>query len=301
MERRTYVGGTVSLLTVGLAGCAGDSVDGSSSDSGPEAVAQTFFETAGANNTERQAALIHNESTTVEPLTEDLGVTITELETRTLEEIAEERDQSLSEAELEDTRQRLQSELDEIGAVEYSYVYFDISTDEYGSEEGYLLLVDDGEAWQIYSYGVGFELEPTVTTGEESTQEVSDRLQMLSITGNVTANETIDEITVTVAKTSGSNDINLEDVTYEFITEEGGAVNLLTTDQISVISAETDDNTITNRSDRYELTFVAPTHLDGELEAGDRVTLKLTTAAGTVTITELQVPDSLEDRDAVRL
>ena len=70
---------------------------------------------------------------------------------------------------------------------------------------------------------------------------------------------------------------------------------------ISAITSETDDEVITDRSDRYRLTFDADDSIGGNLEGGDRVTLTLTTAAGASTVSELRVPDSLVDRSAVSL
>jgi len=70
---------------------------------------------------------------------------------------------------------------------------------------------------------------------------------------------------------------------------------------ISQITAETDDNVITSRNDRYVLSFVAEDTLGGDLDGGDKVSVTLTTAAGASTVTELRVPDSLVSRSAVSL
>jgi len=143
-------------------------------------------------------------------------------------------------------------------------------------------------------------------TGEESQQQVSDRLQIQSITGNVTEDDNIDRFNVTVTKSPGSNDINLENVTYQIVTESGVDTGVMGEEideidtEIGNITSDTDDDVITDRSDRYQLIFIAEDD-DARLDEGDRVTLTLTTAAGASTVDELRVPDSLVDRSAVSL
>ena len=138
-------------------------------------------------------------------------------------------------------------------------------------------------------------------TGEESAQQVSDRLQIQSATGNVTG-EQVDSVNITVTKAPGAEDIQLENVTYEFVTSDEVITNVMTAGQISEITAETSDNVITSRNDRYKLEFnTSDSHLNAPLDGGDKVTVTLTTAAGASTVTELRVPDSLVDRKAVTL
>jgi flagellin-like protein len=138
-------------------------------------------------------------------------------------------------------------------------------------------------------------------TGEESSQQVSDRLQIQSATGNVTGNETVDEVNITVTKAPGADDIQLENVTYEFVTSDQVNSGVLQPGQISNITSATNDNVITDRSDRYKLTFDTDNGLNAVLQGGERVSVTLTTAPGASTVTELRVPDSLVDRSAVSL
>ena len=138
-------------------------------------------------------------------------------------------------------------------------------------------------------------------TGQETRQQVSDRLQIQSTTGNVTGDETVDKFNLTVTKAAGAGDIDLRNVSYEIVTDDdidNGVIGEGST-EISNISAENSDAVITDRSDRYILTFVADT--GSELDPGDSVTITLTTAAGASTVEELRVPDSLVDRQAVSL
>jgi len=145
-------------------------------------------------------------------------------------------------------------------------------------------------------------------TGEESSQQVSDRIQIQSATGIVEDSENVTNVNVTVTKAPGADDIDLTEVTYEIVTDSSVQTDVISNesepddnDDIRVITAEAeDDNVITDRSDRYQITLNG-TQMGGDLEAGDRVTLTLTTAAGASTVDELRVPDSLVDRQAVSL
>ena len=142
-------------------------------------------------------------------------------------------------------------------------------------------------------------------TGEESTQQVSDRLQIQSATGEV-GDENITAVNLTVTKAPGADDVQLENVTYQFVTNNEVITDELNSSgsgsNIGVITAETEEDTvITDRSDRYILNFTAATALGGDLEGGENVQVTLTTAAGASTVAELRVPDSLVDKQAVTL
>ncbi|ATW88565.1 flagellin FlaB [Halohasta litchfieldiae] len=150
-------------------------------------------------------------------------------------------------------------------------------------------------------------------TGEESSQQVADRIQIQSATGTVEqVNSTgvidgsgdttakVTEVNISVTKSPGADDIQLENVTYEFVTSDQVITNVVGSDQVSTITAATDDNVITDRADRYALNF-SSTDLNGNLDGGDKVTVTLTTAPGASTVTELRVPDSLVDKSAVKL
>ena len=152
-------------------------------------------------------------------------------------------------------------------------------------------------------------------TGEESTQQVSDRLQVQSATGTVALyngtdlNATngdvsvVSEINITVTKSPGAEDIQLENATYQFVTSDKVVTDVLTEGQISRITADTPDNVITDRADRYTLTFDPRGDLgiNDYISGGEKITVTLTTASGASTVTELRVPDSLVDKSAVSL
>jgi len=147
-------------------------------------------------------------------------------------------------------------------------------------------------------------------TGEETQEQVSDRLQIQSATGDVTDDEDgVEEIEITVTKSPGADDIDLTEVTYEIVTDDGVVTDVIDDDEeivdnddLEVITSDTDDTVITDRGDRYQIVLDSDQFPEDEdLEPGDSAQVTLTTAAGASTITELRVPDSLVDRDAVSL
>ncbi|WP_253739065.1 archaellin/type IV pilin N-terminal domain-containing protein [Halohasta salina] len=151
-------------------------------------------------------------------------------------------------------------------------------------------------------------------TGEESQQQVTDRLQIQSATGNVTeefGEPVVDKMNVTVTRAPGAGEINLRNVTYEFVTDDTVETGRLVVDDSGVypITSETQDLTITSRSDRYRIEFYINVStnddefnvFDSGFNGGDSVTLTLTTASGASTVEELRVPDSLVERSAVSL
>ena len=138
-------------------------------------------------------------------------------------------------------------------------------------------------------------------TGEETQQQVSDRIEIQSATGVVEDDENVTAVNLTVTKAPGADDIQLLNTSYQFVTSDTVEDGVLEEDQISNITAETDDEVITDRADRYTLDFNAENDLQGNLTGGERVSVTLTTAQGAATRDELRVPDSLVDREAVTL
>jgi len=140
-------------------------------------------------------------------------------------------------------------------------------------------------------------------TGEEASQQVSDRIQIQSATGTIdTDNENVSEINLSVTKSPGAGDIQLQNVTYEVVTNDEVITDVVSESQVSNITAQTDDTVITDRADRYVITLNTTNDLEGQnIEGGDSVTVTLTTASGAATIQELRVPDSHVERSAVRL
>ncbi|TKX81927.1 archaellin/type IV pilin N-terminal domain-containing protein [Halorubrum sp. SD626R] len=148
----------------------------------------------------------------------------------------------------------------------------------------------------------GFLQTQAEATGEEASSQVGDRIEVQSAAGVTISNQSVSEVNVTVSKSPGANNIDLEEVTYEAVTNSNVNQAVLNNSDISALTAESSgNNVITDQSDRYIITFDADADFGSDLGGGDRVTLTFTTASGASTVEELRVPDSLVDRSAVSL
>jgi flagellin FlaB len=157
----------------------------------------------------------------------------------------------------------------------------------------------------------GFLQTQAEATGQESTSQVSDRLQVVSTSGEVTgSNDGINALNFVVAIAPGSSPIDLEQTTAEFIGQDGQATFELT-DSVSEVTTTniigTDSGQIlTDNSDRVNVNIV----LNGNtgdidynvLSEGERLTVTLTTATGATTTKEIRVPTTITSEDSsVRL
>jgi flagellin-like protein len=165
----------------------------------------------------------------------------------------------------------------------------------------------------------GFLQTQAEATGEESTSQVSDRLQVVSTSGNVTevgstGQYVVDNITFVVAKAPGAGNVDLDETTLQVIGDQGQnstQVTNLKTDSI----LDVNNNVLTDNSDRAaiflnvssdDLTTDDTTGGDfdnyGALSAGEDLSVTFTTASGASTTKEIRVPTTLtSEQSSVRL
>ena len=153
----------------------------------------------------------------------------------------------------------------------------------------------------------GFLQTQAEATGEESTSQVSDRIQVVSQSG--TFDDTQDEITeldFVLAKAPGASNIDLEEVSVEMIGTDGQETFLLDDDAVDVeIFTDDEGNVVlTDNSDRAEVNInlnnTAGNELEYSLEEGDTLSVTFTTPSGATTTTEIRVPSTIVDQ-TVRL
>ncbi|WP_327054126.1 archaellin/type IV pilin N-terminal domain-containing protein [Halomicrococcus gelatinilyticus] len=150
----------------------------------------------------------------------------------------------------------------------------------------------------------GFLQTKAEQTGEDSTAQVSNRVAVVSGSGNVDGN-TVDRVNLTVMRGSGADDINLSAATIEWIGPDT-ATTLTKSDtadsgnfSVSAIR-DTDDSqpVLNSQDDRFVITMNA-TQISSPLDEGDEVQLKITTQYGSTTIYRVTVPRSLSQKNAV--
>jgi flagellin FlaA/flagellin FlaB len=153
----------------------------------------------------------------------------------------------------------------------------------------------------------GFLQTKSEQTGQESSAQVSNRVQVVSAFGTV-SNEEVTEINLTVMRGSGSDDINLSAATIEWIGPEtaktlthnsdGGALQGDEFNVSAIKDPDGSDPVLNTQDDRFKITMEA-TEISSALGEGEEVKLKLTTQYGAVTLYRANVPQSLSQESAV--
>ncbi len=140
----------------------------------------------------------------------------------------------------------------------------------------------------------------TSATSEDVSQQLDGRLDVVSVSGSVSGS-TIETVNVTVKLSSDRGTVDLRDATLQWVgpssvetlTAGSGAVSTFTItahgDSSPVLDSETDRATLT----------ITPAAFGPTLEAGDVVTLTLTTRSETVY--RIQVPADLSRESSVSL
>jgi archaellin len=154
----------------------------------------------------------------------------------------------------------------------------------------------------------------TASTSQQSSAQLTDRLDVVAVTGNnITETEphTIREVNVIVTQAGGSDDVDLTNVTAQWFGSDG-SYNLLSdragdpTDQTFATEALDDPEgtfpVLTSDEQRFALRFTPGTEFgSGGLTAGDRVSIQLTALSRSSTTVRFTVPQSLSGRSSVTL
>ena len=152
----------------------------------------------------------------------------------------------------------------------------------------------------------GFLQTQAEATGQESTSQVSDRIQIVSQSGSVD-NNNVTDLQFVVAKAPGSGFIDLNRTTIEFIGTQGQEtvqVEDLDAGIENILGVE--NGVLTDSSDRALISVNVSETEDlpeyDALQEGERLSVTFTTASGATTTTEIRVPTTLtSDQTSVRL
>ncbi len=152
------------------------------------------------------------------------------------------------------------------------------------------------------------------STGEESAEQVSDRLEVVTVVGvdaddfeEFDGNGDINGLELTVRQAPGAGDIDLSNVVIEAFAEGESAT--LTHDSDAFDNGDNDfgteeidwesEDTLSSSSDRAELSIDLERDVQS-LDEGDSVTITLTTAAGGTSFVEKRAPSSIDDGEDER-
>lgn len=140
-------------------------------------------------------------------------------------------------------------------------------------------------------------------TGDESTEQVANNLQIYTTSGTVDGSE-IDQIDLTTGLASGSETINLTDVIIEFNGPSDQTVlEYNDTNTEGNFSLDGSTKSLTDGTDR-ETIQIEISGSNGAPEPfveGDEATLTLITSDGSQTIEVVRAPDNIGSDSAVRL
>jgi flagellin-like protein len=166
----------------------------------------------------------------------------------------------------------------------------------------------------------GFLQTKSEQTGQESTQKVTERLEPVSKTANVTDSNTVDEIDIVLQQSPGAGDINVSAATLELTGPDGtyrislkGAGPDLTSAAADFTELQDDDESINVGSTPYSVILNDPKdqavltiNVSGgnglgsnEFEPGTEATLRLNTESGSTSIIQVRVPESLSGENSV--
>lgn len=136
-------------------------------------------------------------------------------------------------------------------------------------------------------------------TSEESTDEVSNKLVEYQSYLVTNTSSGVKEIDVKVRKAAGSDQIDLADLTVEYLEGstqatlgDGSALSATTTEGDGILSSQSERGTLT-----IDLTS-AP--IEQTADAEDDISLTIVTDSGAETNVELQVPDNPESDSTIR-
>ena len=146
-------------------------------------------------------------------------------------------------------------------------------------------------------------------TGQETSEQVSDRVQVVTVTGDavvVNDEERIDDVNLTVLRSPGSGDINLENVIIEAFANGESATLINGSEpgdfEVDKLNGDTESNTLSDSSDRAILSFsLSEISENATLATGDTLQLQVTTSAGATTFVEKRAPSSIEAGETYRL
>ncbi|MFC4450401.1 archaellin/type IV pilin N-terminal domain-containing protein [Halorussus aquaticus] len=155
----------------------------------------------------------------------------------------------------------------------------------------------------------GFLQTKSEQTGEESTAQVTNRVNVVSTTGTVGNDDSIHTVDLTVMKSSGSGHVNLSTATVEWLGPDNAAIltkgDTATDTNFSVTAIKDIGDTapvLVDQADRFRVTLDATQLTDKShgLKESEDFTIKIVTSAGAVTY-QHSVPQTLTDQKAVQL
>lgn len=176
----------------------------------------------------------------------------------------------------------------------------------------------------------GFLQTKSEQTGEEATKQVTNRLEPVTKTGKIDANDQVHALEFVLQKSPGADDINVSSVSVELLGPDG--VDRLSPisdgvpgqgGNISITAIQDDDDSLSgtsskilnSRKDRVVLNVslrLLGSNKDGaggtdnpgnndEMEPGQSAVIRINSEGGSTSIIRIQLPQSLSGKKAIEL
>ena len=155
----------------------------------------------------------------------------------------------------------------------------------------------------------GFLQSKSQQTGEQSSKQVSNRLQEVTTTGHVSSAEEIDGVNVTVSQAPGAGEIDLTNATITWIGPDG--TYTLVNESVASgneyfntnVVKDADDSApvLNDPDDRLQIYFDLTAAPPDTLKEGESVTIEINTMSGATTTIRFTVPEALTGKTAVEL
>jgi flagellin-like protein len=157
----------------------------------------------------------------------------------------------------------------------------------------------------------GFLQSKGSATGEEASAQVSNRINVVSAYGNVNSDDQVNYVNLTVRQAAGADNINLSKSTIQWIgpntattlthqNKDLSGGDSISGDGFATEEVKGGEPVLVNQSDRIKI-VTNPGQIGSNLKAGEEVQLTLTTQFGSKTTYWANVPESLKDKNAVKL
>lgn len=148
-------------------------------------------------------------------------------------------------------------------------------------------------------------------TGEDTNRQVTVRAQVVGVAGNVTTQGTVDWVNITVKPAAGSGNLDLTDLTVQYIGPNGAETMVHTTGspadgEFVVDSLGDADGSVPVLNDREDRASIAidlrqPNVDLAPLDAHERATIRLMASSGSTTRVRIGPPGELSDETSVAL
>ncbi|NUE01477.1 flagellin [Halorubraceae archaeon YAN] len=160
----------------------------------------------------------------------------------------------------------------------------------------------------------GFLQAQAEATGEESSQQVVDRVQISTVIGEANETDNISKVGITVLRSPGADDINLNNSIIEVFADGSSDTLTFEDDGIDESFDEADpssstfaivdiqgasEGSLSDSSDRAQLVFNL-NHIE-TLAEGETMTVTITTASGGTAFVEKRAPSTIEEDQTYRL